>query len=75
MNSAIPIRAVTDTPIKFVGLGEKMDAIEAFHPEQERKKNAFQNKEQLERLVKEYTHKHLLMQWAEIMHRKPLLKV
>ena len=22
-----------NTPIKFVGLGEKMDAIEAFHPE------------------------------------------
>ncbi|ADE71227.1 MULTISPECIES: signal recognition particle protein [Priestia] len=31
--AALSIRAVTDTPIKFVGLGEKMDAIEAFHPE------------------------------------------
>lgn len=31
--AALSIRAVTHTPIKFVGLGEKMDAIEAFHPE------------------------------------------
>jgi len=31
--AALSIRAVTQTPIKFVGLGEKMDAIEAFHPE------------------------------------------
>jgi signal recognition particle subunit SRP54 len=31
--AALSIRAVTNTPIKFVGLGEKMDAIEPFHPE------------------------------------------
>jgi len=31
--AALSIRAVTNTPIKFVGLGEKMDALEAFHPE------------------------------------------
>ncbi|UAC49385.1 signal recognition particle protein [Bacillus aquiflavi] len=31
--AALSIRAVTDKPIKFIGLGEKMDAIEAFHPE------------------------------------------
>ncbi|MGD6899831.1 signal recognition particle protein [Bacillus infantis] len=31
--AALSIRSVTSTPIKFVGLGEKMDAIEAFHPE------------------------------------------
>ena len=31
--AALSIRAVTKTPIKFVGLGEKLDAIEAFHPE------------------------------------------
>ncbi|GHH96532.1 signal recognition particle protein [Neobacillus kokaensis] len=31
--AALSIRAVTDKPIKFVGLGEKMDAIEPFHPE------------------------------------------
>lgn len=31
--AALSIRSVTNTPIKFVGLGEKMDAIEAFHPE------------------------------------------
>ncbi|CRK80513.1 signal recognition particle protein [Neobacillus massiliamazoniensis] len=31
--AALSIRAVTQTPIKFVGLGEKMDAIEPFHPE------------------------------------------
>ncbi len=31
--AALSIRAVTSTPIKFVGLGEKMDALEAFHPE------------------------------------------
>jgi len=31
--AALSIRSVTNTPIKFVGLGEKLDAIEAFHPE------------------------------------------
>ena len=31
--AALSIRSVTDTPIKFVGLGEKLDAIEAFYPE------------------------------------------
>lgn len=31
--AALSIRAVTNTPIKFVGLGEKLDAIEPFHPE------------------------------------------
>ena len=31
--AALSIRAVTNTPIKFVGMGEKMDALEAFHPE------------------------------------------
>jgi signal recognition particle subunit SRP54 len=31
--AALSIRSVTNTPIKFVGLGEKMDALEPFHPE------------------------------------------
>ncbi len=31
--AALSMRAVTGKPIKFVGLGEKMDAIEKFHPE------------------------------------------
>ncbi|WP_174733900.1 signal recognition particle protein [Mesobacillus harenae] len=31
--AALSIRAVSNTPIKFVGLGEKLDALEAFHPE------------------------------------------
>jgi signal recognition particle subunit SRP54 len=31
--AALSIRAVTKTPIKFVGLGEKLDALEPFHPE------------------------------------------
>ncbi|KKK39594.1 signal recognition particle [Mesobacillus campisalis] len=31
--AALSIRAVTNTPIKFVGLGEKLDALESFHPE------------------------------------------
>ncbi|MEM6741203.1 MAG: signal recognition particle protein [Pseudomonadota bacterium] len=31
--AALSMRAVTGTPIKFVGLGEKMDALEEFHPE------------------------------------------
>ncbi|XRG79721.1 signal recognition particle protein [Rossellomorea sp. GAMAL-10_SWC] len=31
--AALSIRTVTNTPIKFVGLGEKLDAIEPFHPE------------------------------------------
>ncbi|MEH7387045.1 signal recognition particle protein [Bacillus sp. JJ1521] len=31
--AALSVKAVTNTPIKFVGLGEKLDALEAFHPE------------------------------------------
>lgn len=31
--AALSIRSVTHTPIKFVGMGEKMDALEVFHPE------------------------------------------
>jgi len=31
--AALSMRAVTSCPIKFVGLGEKMDALEVFHPE------------------------------------------
>lgn len=31
--AALTIRAVVDKPIKFVGLGEKMDAIDIFYPE------------------------------------------
>ncbi|MFH1730538.1 MAG: signal recognition particle protein [Planctomycetota bacterium] len=31
--AALSIRAVTGRPIKFVGVGEKLDAIEEFHPD------------------------------------------
>ena len=31
--AALSIRAATGTPIKFVGLGEKLDALEVFHPD------------------------------------------
>ncbi|KGR80383.1 signal recognition particle protein [Ureibacillus manganicus] len=31
--AALSIRSVTQKPIKFVGMGEKMDALETFHPE------------------------------------------
>jgi len=31
--AAISIRAVVSKPIKFVGVGEKLDALEVFHPE------------------------------------------
>lgn len=31
--AALTVRAVVDKPIKFVGLGEKMDAIDVFYPE------------------------------------------
>jgi signal recognition particle subunit SRP54 len=31
--AALSMRAVTGKPIKFVGLGEKLDALEPFHPE------------------------------------------
>jgi signal recognition particle subunit SRP54 len=31
--AAISIRAVTGKPIKFMGVGEKLDALEPFHPE------------------------------------------
>lgn len=30
--AALSIRAVTDKPIKFVGVGERFDQLEAFHP-------------------------------------------
>jgi signal recognition particle subunit SRP54 len=31
--AALSIRAVVDRPIKFVGTGEKLDALEVFHPD------------------------------------------
>jgi signal recognition particle subunit SRP54 len=31
--AALSMRKVTGAPIKFLGLGEKLDALEAFHPE------------------------------------------
>ncbi|MDR2010753.1 MAG: signal recognition particle protein [Bacteroidales bacterium] len=31
--AALSIRSIVDKPIKFVGTGEKMDAIDVFHPE------------------------------------------
>ena len=31
--AALSIRAVTDVPIKFIAMGEKMDQIEVFHPD------------------------------------------
>jgi len=31
--AALSIRAVVDTPIKFAGVGEKLDALEVFHPD------------------------------------------
>jgi signal recognition particle subunit SRP54 len=31
--AALSLRSVTDRPIKFAGLGEKMDAFEPFHPD------------------------------------------
>jgi signal recognition particle subunit SRP54 len=31
--AALSIRSVTQKPVKFVGVGEKLDALEAFHPD------------------------------------------
>ncbi len=31
--AALSIRSVTNIPIKFIGMGEKLDALEPFHPE------------------------------------------
>lgn len=31
--AALSIKAVTGAPVKFVGMGEKMDALEPFHPD------------------------------------------
>jgi signal recognition particle subunit SRP54 len=31
--AALSIRSVTEKPIKFVGMGEKLDALEVFHPD------------------------------------------
>lgn len=31
--AALSMRAVTERPIKFIGTGEKMDGLEAFHPQ------------------------------------------
>lgn len=31
--AALSIRSVTDVPIKFIALGEKLDALEVFHPD------------------------------------------
>jgi signal recognition particle subunit SRP54 len=31
--AALSVRSVTGVPIKFIGVGEKLDALEAFHPD------------------------------------------
>ena len=31
--AALSIKSVTQKPIKFIGVGEKLDALEAFHPD------------------------------------------
>ncbi|MFB3884678.1 MAG: signal recognition particle protein [Thermodesulfobacteriota bacterium] len=31
--AALSIRSVTEKPIKFIGMGEKLDALEVFHPD------------------------------------------
>ena len=31
--AALSIKSIVDKPIKFIGTGEKMDAIDVFHPE------------------------------------------
>lgn len=31
--AALSIRAIVDKPIKFIGIGEKLDALDVFHPE------------------------------------------
>jgi signal recognition particle subunit SRP54 len=31
--AALSVRKITGKPIKFIGMGEKLDALEAFHPE------------------------------------------
>src|SRR5699024_11636641 len=31
--AALSIRSVTDKPIKYAGMGEKLDELESFHPE------------------------------------------
>lgn len=31
--AALSIKAITDKPIKFIGVGEKLNALEAFHPD------------------------------------------
>jgi signal recognition particle subunit SRP54 len=31
--AALSVRSITGKPIKFIGMGEKVDALEAFHPE------------------------------------------
>jgi signal recognition particle subunit SRP54 len=31
--AALSVKAVTDTPVKFAAVGEKLDALETFHPE------------------------------------------
>ncbi len=31
--AALSVKAVTGKPIKFVGMGEKLDALEQFHPD------------------------------------------
>jgi len=31
--AALSVKAVTDKPIKFIGVGEKLDALEPFFPE------------------------------------------
>ena len=43
--AALSIRAVVDKPIKFVGTGEKMEALDVFHPDVERAQEQYDEAE------------------------------
>lgn len=82
--AALSIRAVTGKPIKFVGQGEKMDALEIFHPDRiasrilgmgdmlsliEKAQTAYDEKKAVELQKKIKKNEFTLEDWLESMNQ------
>lgn len=81
--AAISIRSVTGVPIKFIGTGEKLDALEAFQAERmasrilgmgdvlgliEKAEAAFDEKQALKQVERLSKGEFSLEDWAEMLH-------
>lgn len=81
--AAISIRSVTGVPIKFIGTGEKLDALEAFQPERlasrilgmgdvlgliEKAETAYDEQQARRQVERLSKGQFTLEDWAEMMH-------